>query len=52
MEKAKDRIKAEGIEKFADVQLMDYRQIRSRKFDRIVSVGMIEHVLKPVQTYR
>jgi cyclopropane-fatty-acyl-phospholipid synthase len=46
MEKAKERIKAEGIENFADVKLIDYRQITDKKFDRIVSVGMIEHVGK------
>ncbi len=46
MEKASKRIKEEGLEEFAEVQLMDYRQIKNRTFDKIVSVGMIEHVGK------
>lgn len=46
MEKAKERIKSEGLDELADVQLIDYRQIQNKTFDRIVSVGMIEHVGK------
>ncbi len=46
MEKAKQRIKEEGLEDLVEVQLQDYRQIKNQKFDRIVSVGMIEHVGK------
>lgn len=46
MEKASKRIKDEGLEEFAEVQLIDYRQIKNIAFDRIVSVGMIEHVGK------
>lgn len=46
MEKASKRIKEEGLEEFAEVQLIDYRQIKNRTFDKIVSVGMIEHVGK------
>ncbi len=46
MEKANQRMKEEGLEEFAEVQLMDYRNIKNRTFDRIVSVGMIEHVGK------
>lgn len=46
MEKAKKRIQEEGLEEFADVQLIDYRNIENKTFDRIVSVGMIEHVGK------
>ncbi len=46
MEKANERIKEEGLEEFAKVQLMDYRQIKNKTFDKIVSVGMIEHVGK------
>lgn len=46
MEKANKRIKEEGLENLAEVQLIDYRQIKDRSFDRIVSVGMIEHVGK------
>lgn len=46
MEKANKRIKEEGLEEYATVQLIDYRQIQNKTFDKIVSVGMIEHVGK------
>ncbi len=44
--KAKERIKQEGLEDLVDVQLMDYRNLEKSnlEFDRIVSVGMAEHV--------
>ncbi|MGU8399209.1 class I SAM-dependent methyltransferase [Clostridium perfringens] len=44
--KAKERIKQEGLEDLVDVQLMDYRSLEKSnlEFDRIVSVGMAEHV--------
>lgn len=44
--KFEDRIKAEGLEDYLEVELMDYRDLPKsvRKFDRIVSVGMLEHV--------
>lgn len=40
------RIKQEGLEAYLQVELMDYRDISSlnMKFDRAVSVGMVEHV--------
>ena len=39
-------IKEEGLEDLLDVKLMDYRELQScgMEFDRIVSVGMLEHV--------
>lgn len=46
MEKTNKRIKEEGLDNLAEVQLIDYRQMKDRSFDRIVSVGMIEHVGK------
>lgn len=46
LEKVNQRIKAEGLEELVEVRLMDYRQITDITFDRIVSVGMIEHVGK------
>ncbi len=46
MEKANNRIKAEGLEDLVEVKLLDYRHIKDQQFDRIVSVGMIEHVGK------
>lgn len=40
------RIAEEGLEEQLDVKLMDYRELpkMGRKFDRVVSVGMVEHV--------
>lgn len=40
------RIKAEGLEDVLTVRLMDYRDLQRMKkqFDRVVSVGMLEHV--------
>jgi cyclopropane-fatty-acyl-phospholipid synthase len=44
-EYAKDRIKREGLEKHCRVELCDYRRLPAdEKFDKIVSVGMYEHV--------
>lgn len=42
----KERVKKEGLEGRVDVILEDYREIKNRTFDRVVSVGMIEHVGK------
>ena len=41
-----NRIKAEGLEDYVDVELMDYRDLPKlgRQFDHVVSVGMVEHV--------
>lgn len=41
-----EKIKEQGLSDLVEVQLLDYRKIKDRKFDRIVSVGMIEHVGK------
>lgn len=40
------RIREEGLENNLTVELMDYRDLSSlnEKFDRVVSVGMVEHV--------
>jgi cyclopropane-fatty-acyl-phospholipid synthase len=40
----KKKIKAEGLQDLVEVELVDYRELKNRKFDRIASVGMIEHV--------
>ena len=40
---ANERVRAAGLEKRVRIELQDYRQL-DRKFDRIVSVGMFEHV--------
>ncbi|MCX4318524.1 MAG: cyclopropane-fatty-acyl-phospholipid synthase [Lachnospiraceae bacterium] len=44
--KCKERIKEEGLEEYVHVKLMDYRDLPELhiKFDRVVSVGMLEHV--------
>lgn len=44
--KAKQRIEEEGLTGQVDVQLVDYRELSKKElsFDRIVSVGMLEHV--------
>lgn len=44
--KFNDRVKAEGLENLLEVKLMDYRELAKsgRVFDRVVSVGMLEHV--------
>lgn len=41
-----ERIKEEGLEAYLSVELMDYRDLSKSqlKFDRVVSVGMLEHV--------
>jgi len=44
LQKANERIKAEGLEDLVEVKLQDYREIKDVSFDRIVSVGMLEHV--------
>ncbi|MDO5517082.1 MAG: cyclopropane-fatty-acyl-phospholipid synthase family protein [Clostridium sp.] len=41
-----ERIKEENLEDYIEVRLMDYRDLKKSNllFDRVVSVGMIEHV--------
>jgi cyclopropane-fatty-acyl-phospholipid synthase len=43
---AQQRARAEGLEKRVKFELLDYRELNGR-FDRIVSVGMFEHVGTP-----
>lgn len=42
----KERIKKEKLEDYLQVKQMDYRELKAcdLKFDRVVSVGMLEHV--------
>ncbi len=40
---AVERVKAAGLEKRVHIELRDYRHV-TQKFDRLVSVGMFEHV--------
>ena len=44
--KTVERIENEGLQDLVEVQLIDYRELKGRTFDRVVSVGMIEHVGK------
>ena len=42
---AKARVKAEGLDDQVDLQLLDYRDLpQDGRFDKVVSVGMFEHV--------
>ena len=46
LEKVNERIKKEGLENLVEVKLADYRELKNRTFDKVVSVGMLEHVGK------
>jgi cyclopropane-fatty-acyl-phospholipid synthase len=41
---AQDRIRADGLEGRAEVRVADYREVTDEPFDKLVSVGMFEHV--------
>ena len=42
---ASQRIRSEGLEDRVSVELLDYRKLSDRvKYDRVVSVGMFEHI--------
>jgi len=43
---ARERVRDAGLENRIDIRLTDYREV-TEKFDRIVSVGMFEHVGVP-----
>ena len=43
-EEARRRISEAGLEGRAAVELRDYRDLGDRTFDKVVSVGMVEHV--------
>ncbi len=43
-EEARRRIADAGLEGRASVELCDYRDLGDRTFDKVVSVGMVEHV--------
>jgi cyclopropane-fatty-acyl-phospholipid synthase len=44
--KGQERIREAGLEESVKIELLDYRDLdkMERKFDRVVSVGMVEHV--------
>jgi cyclopropane-fatty-acyl-phospholipid synthase len=43
-DEARRRIAAAGLTDRVTVELLDYRALRGRTFDKVVSVGMVEHV--------
>ncbi|MBP1760324.1 MAG: hypothetical protein H6Q63_1241 [Firmicutes bacterium] len=45
-DRVRERIQTEGLNNLVEVLLMDYRELKGRTFDRVLSVGMIEHVGK------
>ncbi|WP_175653092.1 C17 cyclopropane fatty acid synthase CfaB [Pseudomonas sp. Marseille-P9899] len=41
----RERVRAEGLQKQVDLQILDYRDLpQDGRFDKVVSVGMFEHV--------
>jgi cyclopropane-fatty-acyl-phospholipid synthase len=43
-ELARERIAARGLASRCSVEVTDYRELRAEPFDKVVSVGMVEHV--------
>lgn len=43
-ERARSRVREEGVEALVEVRLQDYRDLDGERFDAISSVGMFEHV--------
>jgi cyclopropane-fatty-acyl-phospholipid synthase len=41
---ARERIRARGLEDRCRVEVVDYRKLAGATFDKVVSVGMVEHV--------
>lgn len=41
---ARERIERQGLSRRVEVRLVDFRELREEPFDRVVSVGMFEHV--------
>lgn len=44
--RVQERIREESLQELVEVELVDFRELKGRSFDRVVSVGMIEHVGK------
>ncbi|KNZ40403.1 SAM-dependent methyltransferase [Acetobacterium bakii] len=44
--KVSERIRAEKLDDLVEIELLDYRELKNKSFDRVVSVGMVEHVGK------
>lgn len=45
-EKVRVRIARENLSEWVDVRWLDYRELKEQMYDRVVSVGMLEHVGK------
>jgi cyclopropane-fatty-acyl-phospholipid synthase len=43
-ELARERVRAAGLARRVRIEICDYRRLREAPFDKIVSVGMVEHV--------
>ena len=43
-ELARERIHAAGLERTCEVRVEDYREVRDGPYDKVASVGMVEHV--------
>jgi cyclopropane-fatty-acyl-phospholipid synthase len=41
---AQEQIRSDGLEDRAEVRVVDYREVTDEPFDKLVSVGMFEHV--------
>jgi cyclopropane-fatty-acyl-phospholipid synthase len=46
-EEAKQRVERASLGDRARIELRDYRELRGERFDKIVSIGMFEHVGRP-----
>ncbi len=44
VDKAKERVRAAGLEDTVEIRYQDYRELRDEEFDAISSIGMFEHV--------
>lgn len=44
VERARERVKAAGLDDRIEIRLQDYRELRGERFDAISSIGMFEHV--------
>jgi cyclopropane-fatty-acyl-phospholipid synthase len=43
-ERARRRVREAGVADQVEIRVMDYRELRSERFDAIASIGMVEHV--------
>ena len=43
-ERARERARAAGVADKVDIRVQDYRELGAERFDRVASIGMVEHV--------